>query len=65
MQRLEIELFMYVSICLFCERLVLVGSGTPEVIFYSYAVQRVFRRQPIGIAANIAARSKKGIWGKK
>jgi hypothetical protein len=63
MQRLEIELFMDVSICPFCEQLV-VGSGTPEVIFYSYAVQRVFRRQPIGIAAKIAARSKISIWGK-
>src|ERR1700694_658486 len=33
--------------------LVLKRLGTPQVIFYSYSTQRVFRRQLIAIAARI------------
>src|SRR5882724_9467682 len=39
-------------------KLVLVGSGTPHVIFYSYRVQRVFRRQFLRIAAKLAVTNK-------
>src|SRR6266436_5865307 len=58
--RLEIKLFIDVSIGLLAVAvfgLVLVGSGTPHTIFYSNGAQPVFRRQPIGIAAKVAAKN--------
>jgi tripartite-type tricarboxylate transporter receptor subunit TctC len=64
--RLEIKLFIDVSIGLLPVAvfgLVLVGSGTPDTIFYSYGAQPVFRRQPIGIAAKVAAKNNIGVGG--
>src|SRR4051812_14176323 len=40
-------------------------SDTPEIIFYSENTQPVFRRQPVHIAAKLAARNKTRVRGRR
>ena len=66
--RLDIELFIgapYYRLSSLLFGLALARFVTPEVIFYSEDAQPVFRRQPVPIAAKLAARSKTIVrgWG--
>src|SRR3954471_4058060 len=64
--RREIEFFIGAPNCrlssLLCG-LAPARSDTPEVIFYSEGAQPVFRRQPVPIAAKLAARNKTSVRG--
>jgi hypothetical protein len=59
--RREMEFFIGAPNCrlssLLCE-LAPARSDTPEVIFYSEGAQPVYRRQPVPLAAKLAARNK-------
>src|SRR5438034_62717 len=59
--RLDIKLFIGAPDCRLSSLLFGLASArfdTPEVIFYSKGAQPVFRRQPVPIAAKLAARNK-------